>query len=215
MIKNYSKFYDVNYALEHEKGREWEYNEVIKLLNVKEEDKILDLGCNTGDFCNILSSNFKAEVKGIDLNQSAICRAREKYPELDFQLMNLNDLNEKEVYNKIVMIQVIEHLNDPLLLIKKARDALVPGGQLLLTTPNTWAFIIKAIYFIEKKPVPVDATHLFEFNPFSLKNLLKQSGFKFISIHTNPFGTIRLSKLLGQKRNAFWFGNTLFALLRK
>jgi 2-polyprenyl-3-methyl-5-hydroxy-6-metoxy-1,4-benzoquinol methylase len=55
------------------------------LLASRSGEYILDLGCGTGQLTQEIASS-GAEVKGIDLSQALIDRARNHYPHLQFSV---------------------------------------------------------------------------------------------------------------------------------
>ncbi len=57
--------------------------ELVGLLNPQKGERILDLGCGTGDL-TIEISNAGAEVTGLDSSDNMLERARQKYPQLPF-----------------------------------------------------------------------------------------------------------------------------------
>jgi SAM-dependent methyltransferase len=55
--------------------------------------KILDIGCGLGDFYKYLRDNYDGfSYKGIDINEGYILSARDKYPEADFELIEIYNL---------------------------------------------------------------------------------------------------------------------------
>ena len=57
---------------------------VLELLDVKPGERILDLGCGTGDLAKQIQEQ-GAEVIGIDASPDMIAKAKAKYPDLDFR----------------------------------------------------------------------------------------------------------------------------------
>lgn len=72
--------------------------------------------------------------KGIDINPEAIKITNEKYPQIDFQVKDFLDLEEK--YDVIFMQNVIEHLKEPKNALVKLRDLLNSNGKLIIICPN-------------------------------------------------------------------------------
>lgn len=64
----------------------WEYGEdLIQLLNPQAGERILDLGCGTGQLSQQIA-DLGAEVIGIDSSAEMIERSRANYPHLTFQV---------------------------------------------------------------------------------------------------------------------------------
>lgn len=70
----------LRYVAEYGKG-------VVELLSPKPGERILDLGCGTGDLTHEISKS-GAEVLGMDLAEPMIHQARNKYPHLSFKVGN-------------------------------------------------------------------------------------------------------------------------------
>ena len=82
----------------------------------------------------MLKKRFDILPKGIDINPEAIKITNEKYPQIDFQVKDFLDLEEK--YDVIFMQNVIEHLKEPKNALIKLRDLLNSNGNLIITCPN-------------------------------------------------------------------------------
>ena len=57
-------------------------------------------------------------------------------PFFQYDLNSLQDLPLHESFDRIVMMAVIEHLEDPRAVLEKLRPYLSPTGKLLMTTPS-------------------------------------------------------------------------------
>ncbi|MCI5065046.1 glycosyltransferase [bacterium] len=107
-------------------------------------ERILDVGCSQG-ITSLLLAEVGKEVTGIDPDIQAIEVAqqerRELPPEVQEHLHFLHTTLEEFVrlepkkFNSIIIGEVLEHLTDPTLFISQATDLLLPGGQLIITTP--------------------------------------------------------------------------------
>jgi 2-polyprenyl-3-methyl-5-hydroxy-6-metoxy-1,4-benzoquinol methylase len=161
--------YGLDYAKDHEKDNpivNSEFNEIFKLYTPRKNEKLLEIGCNTGEFCWLLEQKYDILPDGIDINAEAIKIAKEKYPNLNFQVMNLFDLDKK--YDVIYMQHVIEHLKSSKKAILKLNDLLNPGGKLIISCPNNWAYTSKLMCGLKKQQFYYDPTHVHEFNPDEL-----------------------------------------------
>lgn len=182
--------YNLDYAKDHEKknpGDHWEFKAIFKLYKPKSADKILEIGCNTGEFCNLIKEKYNSEVYGIDINKDAINVAIDKYPNLNFEAMDLFDIKGK--YDVIYMQHVIEHIEEPeKALIKLKRDNLNKNGKLIISCPNKWAYLLKLSLWLKGDKFCYDPTHFHEFSPLVLSKILKNSGYSKIKIFTKPLG---------------------------
>ena len=102
-----------------------------------EGKRVLDVGCGTGYGSHLLAESAKS-VLGIDNSAAAIdyCRERFVAPNLTYQVRDASKLSEDAAFDVALSFQVIEHLADPVDFLRRLRDAVVPGGLVLVTTPN-------------------------------------------------------------------------------
>ena len=82
--------------------------------------------------------------------------------------------NNQKRFDYIFSKSVIEHIHEPSLLIKESYRILKPKGKCIFLTPswlhNAWG------------PFYLDHTHVTPFTQFSLRNLLKMSGYKNVRV---------------------------------
>ncbi len=75
--------------------------------------RILDLGCGKGTFTHLLKKA-NNEVIGIDISDTAIARARVKYPDIEFRVAALNQLASlsNKAFDLVVAMEVLSYLSD-------------------------------------------------------------------------------------------------------
>ncbi len=81
---------------------------------------------------------------GVDIDEELVKKAQDMYPAFRFEL-SIPD--ETTNFDTIVLLAVIEHISDPLALLKKIKAALHPKGRIVITTPHPsfeWAHTIGA-----------------------------------------------------------------------
>ena len=89
-------------------------NHIIKKLNIKPNQKVLDIGCGWGSLAIDIAKTMQCEVTGITLskNQLKYCKQKAKKLNLEnqvnFKLMDYRELNEK--FDRIVSIGMFEHV---------------------------------------------------------------------------------------------------------
>ena len=98
---------------------------------------VLEVGCGFGTIAGVLTRYGSAT--GVDLSRRAIDIARDRYPEAKFEA---GDITRSTVANRqfdaLVTTEVIEHVprESREQFVAAIANRLVPGGTLILTTPN-------------------------------------------------------------------------------
>jgi len=101
---------------------------------------ILDLGSGHGFGALFLARNGRTYV-GVDSDPSAIAWASQwVQPTLESAVFLTRDQFEKmdplPRFDAVVLLEVLEHVDDPRALLQFCHHQLRPGGQLILSTPN-------------------------------------------------------------------------------
>ena len=141
--------------------------------------RILDVGAATGFFLEIARhSGFDAY--GVELSAYAAKRATEKG--IPMITGTLSDVPDSPKFDVITMLDVIEHVPNPALEIKKANSLLEKGGLLVINTPDIGSFYARLMGTRWHLIVPPE--HLFYFNRKNIRALLEENGFEVLSILT-------------------------------
>ena len=98
---------------------------------------LLELGSFRGDFTQRLLHHFK-QITCVEASEEAITSARHKVGD---QVSYINDRFESAVlpkrYSNIVMTHVLEHVDDPIAVLKRVNDEwLTDDGRFFLVCPN-------------------------------------------------------------------------------
>ena len=112
--KQYSCAYFKNENDSLETAQNNKIQHIIKKLNIKPNQKVLDIGCGWGSLAIDIAKSINCEVTGITLskNQFNYCVKKAKELNLEnqvtFKLVDYRQLNEK--YDRIVSIGMFEHV---------------------------------------------------------------------------------------------------------
>jgi 2-polyprenyl-3-methyl-5-hydroxy-6-metoxy-1,4-benzoquinol methylase len=104
--------------------------------------RIMEAGSGDGMFAFYVARRYPlASVVGLELNpvEAESCRriaAREQLTHLSFRTGSLLDLDDRDHYDLIYCLDVLEHIQDDLAALRVLYGALVPGGSLLIHVPN-------------------------------------------------------------------------------
>lgn len=121
-----------------------EYNRVLgfyqaqSCLELARGDSLLDLPCGDGTLTKMLAPRFR-RVVGVDASGAHLARAREILPDVVFHEALIEDFETPERFGTVTMINVLEHVVDPVAVLKKAAGLLDDGGVLLVHVPNAYA----------------------------------------------------------------------------
>lgn len=84
-------------------------------------------------------------------------------------------------FNCISALWLIEHLSDPLVLLRWAHNHIVSGGVLMAVVPNDFSPIqLRSNGRVGKPYYWIDKTHINYFTPESFANLLGRAGFRIV-----------------------------------
>jgi len=110
--------------------------EQIKKID-KQDLKILDIGCGTGEFTRLIKSKLPdSEVWGSDFSSVAIDYCRQQNKTIFYANHPVfNDKFEPKYFDVVSAIHIIEHLEHPEKLITKAKYLLKNGGLFVLVVP--------------------------------------------------------------------------------
>jgi 2-polyprenyl-3-methyl-5-hydroxy-6-metoxy-1,4-benzoquinol methylase len=99
--------------------------------------RILDVGCGNGNIARGIGS-LGFNVTGIDFSENAINYATSKntLPNVKFKVCSAEDLTQNDQYDAVICSEVLEHLNQPELLVNTLSELLYSGALLIATVPN-------------------------------------------------------------------------------
>jgi len=118
---------------------------ILSLLDVAEAgegSRIIDIGSGQGDMASAIRARFpSAEILGLELSEAGVEISRRKVPSARFVQRNLLDNTRVPAAQRgwgthAVCSEVIEHLDDPGILLKNARAYMNEGCCLILTAPG-------------------------------------------------------------------------------
>jgi trans-aconitate methyltransferase len=103
---------------------------LLELLDPKDGEEILDLGCGTGELTYEIFKK-TSKVTGIDASEKMLISARENYPGIDFLNINALEMEYHEKFDKVFSNAVFHWIFEQEKFLKKIYDSLKPGGKLV------------------------------------------------------------------------------------
>lgn len=155
----------------------------------------LDFGCQTGDMGEIAAKRYAAQMFGVEVSPDYASRADIRWGSRDAvrdSLAGFTDQGQK--FDVISAIETLEHLATPWETVRAFREALSPGGVLVVSVPSAQYFRLK--YYVFKayrmifsrrelreralSPRPslfgLCHTHVYNFSARSLSALIAKGG---------------------------------------
>ena len=107
--------------------------------------KVLDIGCGDGAFLSYLIEKKQVQALGLDISSHAVSRARARGVPAETVDITRPDFYPPQVYDYIVLSEVLEHLTDPEDLLVQLQGYSKKG--LLVTLPNTgfWPYRLRLL----------------------------------------------------------------------
>jgi SAM-dependent methyltransferase len=195
----YSHEAEMSYFNRTRRQREKAYRELFsKIPNFlgRPVKSHLDFGCGDGIMIGV-ARGFGVSSSGTEISQPLIKLVNQRYGP-DTIISPASPPVGSETFDVITIINVIEHVTQPLQLLDEMRQILQSDGILLLHTINMGG--IPARILKQNWPHIEPLGHLFYFTKGSLEQMLRKSGFKVVGrFDLNTGGCIKqgLHELLG------------------
>jgi 2-polyprenyl-3-methyl-5-hydroxy-6-metoxy-1,4-benzoquinol methylase len=175
---------------EHTEVHRFVANPIVDRLRRHKAETVLDLGCGNGSLTAYFARHGFA-ITGLDHSRTGIDLATRRYPETRFARHDLADALPKQHvkrYDAVVSVEVIEHLLLPRKLLESARNALRPGGLLIISTPyhGYWKNLALALtnrFDAHWHPLR-DYGHVKFFSRRTLSQLISEEGFTDLDYST-------------------------------
>ena len=151
--------------------------------------RILDVGCGGGLLANPLAE-LGYRVKGIDRSAPSLTAARTRIPagaDATYEVGDAFALGEAPAsYDAVLMMDLLEHLDEPARAVAEAAKALKPGGVLLFhtfnRTPEAWLLAGKGIGFVTREGPHNVHSHSMFITPDELEDAGRKCGLKRIDL---------------------------------
>lgn len=151
---------------------------VVRHLPRREAGKLLDVGCGNGAFLDLMRSQGWS-VFGLDVDPEAVrvCQARG----LDVRHGTVHECGFPDAsFDAITLSHVVEHLHDPVAVLRRCHSLARAGGQLWVETPN---FGSASYSHFGRHWLPLDPPrHLVVFDDEALRRLCTEAGWAGVRV---------------------------------
>ena len=153
---------------------------------------ILDVGCDIGLTVKALEEN-GYHSNGVEVSSAGSKIASEKTC-IKVQNCKLQDYQTEVKFDGVLLLNVLEHLYDPIQILKECGDNTKQGGYIFLHVPNHDGWSTKYKKYLHKKGIKNNykhfgfPAHIYAFNKKSLAKMLDKSGFE--AVHFESWSNI-------------------------
>jgi 2-polyprenyl-3-methyl-5-hydroxy-6-metoxy-1,4-benzoquinol methylase len=231
ILERYAEVVDEDYFSEEDARREL-FDWVLRVMSgyAVRGDRLLEVGSNVGLFLDTARKR-GWQARGIEPSKWAVDVGRERFG-VELEQKALEDLDAPPgSADAVVMLDVLEHVVDPVEALRKLRPVLDDEGLLVLSTVNLAG--IHARLRGEKWPWFI-RPHLHYFTPETLNAILRDAGFRMVewslvprSFHLSYVANrarsslgvlgealVRLSSLVDVKLPVGWLGDVVLLVAR-
>jgi 2-polyprenyl-3-methyl-5-hydroxy-6-metoxy-1,4-benzoquinol methylase len=162
----------------------------IEALIPEDTMRILEVGCGEGILGKRLLDKGAKEVIGIEINPEIYKRAvRNLSGVICGDIEELELPFDPQFFNCIIFADVLEHLRDPQLALKKLKNYLSPSGTVVASIPNVRYYgvidmVVEGRWKYEDCGI-LDKTHLRFFTKKEIESLFNGAGLEIIGITEN------------------------------
>lgn len=183
---NLKKYYNElwqkgGYPFDKSSFSEYQIEYIKKNLNLNGK-KILDLGCGNGRIGALFIKN--NEVYGIDFSESAVEIANQKGIKAQVGDIGLKLPFEDGEFDVVLLVEVMEHVFDPVFLLREISRVLKKDGILFCAVPNAGNFMNRLFFLLKG-----------DFRDYTAKFNVLHAGFSFTE-HIRVLSPKVIEKLL-------------------
>jgi 2-polyprenyl-3-methyl-5-hydroxy-6-metoxy-1,4-benzoquinol methylase len=118
-----------------------DYNQILvhyqamSCIENSKGDSLLDLACGEGLMTEYFSRKFQ-RIVGVDAASVHLEKAKKRLPGVQFHESLIEDFETEEKFDNVFLLMILEHVQDPIAIIKKAASFLKDSGTLIVHVPN-------------------------------------------------------------------------------
>lgn len=107
---------------------------IIEKAQIHEGSSVLEIGCGTANYLNLINQLTQAEVWGVDRSQGMLNKAKKKCPNAIFVEDDAVELSKipDGTFNLVYMVDVIHHIKNIHTMFQNIKRVLKEGGLLMI-----------------------------------------------------------------------------------
>jgi SAM-dependent methyltransferase len=142
--------------------------------------RVLDVGCGPGIVLDCLRADPRWHCDGVDVSEAAVRQASSIAPVVQADAAEL-PFDDGE-FDAILLLDVLEHTESPLSVLREARRVAAGSGVLVASTPNAGSPLRPLLG--RRWHGLADPTHVYFFTLFALQHVLRVAGWRPVGRRT-------------------------------
>lgn len=157
---------------------------------------LLDIGCDGGTFTEkIKKSNPNFSIVAVDVSKKFIGYAVGKCSDISFVVSDGQCLPFREAsFDVLTCLEVLEHVIDPMTVLKEAHRCLKNRGHFIILVPNGGSQLFRIVWYLwlKGRGKPQRKAHIHHFYEDDIEKQLLTLGFRTVKKEKFHFGMLFL-----------------------
>jgi SAM-dependent methyltransferase len=158
-------------------------------------EALLEIGCGNGFFLQQARRQGWVNVRGVEPSADAVAKAPRELDGAIVQDMMRPGVFAPESFDAVCLFQVLDHISNPVELLRKCAAVLRPGGHVLALNHNVSAYSARLLG--ERSPI-VDIEHTYLYSPATMRSIFAKAGFVDAQVRSvrNTYSLAYLAQLV-------------------
>lgn len=117
----------------------WVFDQLLPHLG----STVLEIGCGNGNFTELLAQ-YSDHVLAIDLDKNYVQATKQRLSScshVDVRCVDVTQLSEEQTFDSLIMVDVLEHIEHDVDLLRQLRKQLHPDGRFIVKVPAlSWLY---------------------------------------------------------------------------
>ncbi|ACF03082.1 Methyltransferase type 12 [Rhodopseudomonas palustris TIE-1] len=182
-------FYGAIGQIEYYTENKWEFDRSIEFIRRERPHTVIDVGCGSGFFLDQLRKAMPSiKLVGIEINEAAASQARARGHHVEVLDWDREDFAQALPFKADVVVchQVLEHVQNPIQLLKSIRTMLTESGLAVISTPDSEGLVGRQSDSLTEQP----PHHVTKWNEAAFRAALPRAGFRAVRAYYEPLPKI-------------------------
>ena len=172
---------------------------------IKKNHSVLELGPADGKITKMICG-ITNKITVVDASSTYLSKIKEYDSNIESIVGLIEEVEIEKKFNLVLLMHVLEHVEDPIQILKRCKEWLTSDGQLIITVPNANSFhrllgvnmgLLEEVYQLNKSDIDVGHRRVYDWHSLELD--VVNSGLKVVQKQGIFFKLFNNSMMLGLK----------------